>query len=145
MLSNKCEFHGSSEMTIINGFPLVTASVAPWRTQLLNGHECWAQVQICNPSTTMVTSPYKWKILEWDEKHNTNKNYWGETLSAHKTGKIAKHSKTNFKRYWGSLHDGNRRCYICPACKNNDYTSVFPFANRLSLINLFEKRNVIFR
>ena len=21
----------------------------------------------------MVTSPYEWKILEWDEKHKTNK------------------------------------------------------------------------
>ena len=35
---------------------------------LLNGQECRAQVKICSPSPVMVTSPYEWKILEWDDK-----------------------------------------------------------------------------
>ena len=26
-----------------------------------------------SPSPVMVTSPYEWKILEWDEKPQTNK------------------------------------------------------------------------
>ena len=26
-----------------------------------------------NPSPAMVTSPYEWKILEWDDKLQTNK------------------------------------------------------------------------
>ena len=40
---------------------------------LLNGHECRAKVQICSPSTVMVTSPHERKILEWNEKPQTNK------------------------------------------------------------------------
>ena len=42
-----------------------------WRAKeisLLNYHECRAYVKIYSPSPTMVTSPYGWKILEWDEK-----------------------------------------------------------------------------
>ena len=27
------------------------------------------------PSPAMVTSPYEWKILEWDDKLQTNKQY----------------------------------------------------------------------
>ena len=41
-------------------------------SSLLNGDECWAQVNICSSSPAMVTSPCEWKILEWDEKHQAN-------------------------------------------------------------------------
>ena len=40
---------------------------------LLNGHECRAQVKICSPSPAMVTSTYKCKILEWEDKLQQNK------------------------------------------------------------------------
>ena len=34
-----------------------------------------------SPSAVMVTSPYEWKILEWDVKPRTNIQWWGvETL-----------------------------------------------------------------
>ena len=39
---------------------------------LLNGHECRAKVNICSPSPVLMPSPYEWKILEWDEKTQTN-------------------------------------------------------------------------
>ena len=72
-LSNRCQCHRSSEMTILNGRPV---SQQVWHVRepsLLNGHECRTQVKICSPSPAMVTSPYEKKILEWDEKLQTNK------------------------------------------------------------------------
>ena len=41
---------------------------------LLTGHECQAQVKICSPSPARSMSQYEWKILDWDEKPQTNKN-----------------------------------------------------------------------
>ena len=43
------------------------------KNPLLNGHECREHVKICSPSPAIVTSPYEWKILECDEKHQTSK------------------------------------------------------------------------
>ena len=40
---------------------------------LRNGHKCGAWVTICSPSSVIVSSSYEWKILEWDEKLQTNK------------------------------------------------------------------------
>ena len=51
-----------------------------WHTKepsLLNGHECRALVKICSSSPVMVTSLYEWKMLERDDKPQTNK----QTLS----------------------------------------------------------------
>ena len=31
------------------------------------------RAKICSPSPVMVTFPYECKILEWDDKHQTNK------------------------------------------------------------------------
>ena len=65
-LGNRSKSHGSSEMTIINECP-----VSQWHAKeplLLNGHECPACINICSPSPAMVTSPYEWKILEWNEQ-----------------------------------------------------------------------------
>ena len=58
-----------------------------------------AQVKICSPSPAMLTSTYEWKILEWDEKPQTNKpqifmhlTTWvkndkvGRTLTSHAKG-----------------------------------------------------------
>ena len=45
-------------------------------SSLLNGHEC--RVKICRPSPLTVTSPYKWKILAWDENPQTNKQIYSE-------------------------------------------------------------------
>ena len=47
---------------------------------LLNGHKCGAKVKTCKPSPSMVTSPYEWKILEWDENKQTNKQIVHNTL-----------------------------------------------------------------
>ena len=44
----------------------------PKEPSLLNAYECRAQVIIIIPSPLMVTSPYEWKILEWDDKPQTN-------------------------------------------------------------------------
>ena len=65
-------------MTIINCRP-----VSQWvwhfkEPSLLNAHKCRVLVKICSPSPLMVTSPNEWKILEWDEKTQTN-------LSIHNT------------------------------------------------------------
>ena len=60
-------------MTIINECPL---SQWVWHSKeplLLNGHKSREWVKICNPSPAMVTSPYEWKILQRDEKPQTNK------------------------------------------------------------------------
>ena len=57
-LGNRCECHGSTEMTIINGCPLSQYVWHAKELSLLNGHECWAKVKICSPSPVMVTSPY---------------------------------------------------------------------------------------
>ena len=58
-------------MTIINRcVPCVTVGVA---SSLLNGNKCRTKVKMCSPSTVMVTSPYEWKILEWDDKPQTKK------------------------------------------------------------------------
>ena len=35
---------------------------------LFNGHECRAYDKIWSPLPVIVTSPYHWKILEWDVK-----------------------------------------------------------------------------
>ena len=73
-----CECHGPSEMIITNGCPV---SQSVWHTKepsLLNSHECRAKVKFFSPSSAMVTSTYEWKILEWDEKPQANKNgEWG--------------------------------------------------------------------
>ena len=71
-----CKCHRSSEMTIINGCPV---SQYVWHAKepvLLNGHKCRAKIKICSPSAAMVTSPNEWKILEWDEKLQTNKQLY---------------------------------------------------------------------
>ena len=57
-LGNRCECHGSTEMTIINGCPLSQYVWHAKELSLFNGHECWAKVKICSPSPVMVTSPY---------------------------------------------------------------------------------------
>ena len=36
----------------------------------MNAEQMW---KICSPSLVMVTSSYEWKILDWDEKPQTNK------------------------------------------------------------------------
>ena len=64
-------------MTIINDLRMscVTVGVA-----LLYDHEHREWVKICIPSPVMVTSPYEWKILEWDENPEQKKNrvhYYG--------------------------------------------------------------------
>ena len=38
--------------------------------------------KICSPSIAMVLSPYEWKILEWDEKTQINKQI-------HKCGEVS--------------------------------------------------------
>ena len=48
---------------------------------LLNGHERRASVKICSPSTAIVSSPYKWKILEWNENPQTDKQNQIDLLS----------------------------------------------------------------
>ena len=59
----QCEYHGSSEMTIINGCPVSKYVWHAKEPSLLNGHECRAGVNICSPSPVMVTSPGEWKII----------------------------------------------------------------------------------
>ena len=66
-LGNRCESHGSSEMTIIKRRPVSQKLWHVKEPSLHNGHECWAWVKICSPSPAMVTSPYEWKILQWDD------------------------------------------------------------------------------
>ena len=65
--------HGSSEMTIISGCPVSQSVWHDKEPSLFNGHECRAKVKIYSPSPAKVTSPYEWKILEWDENPQTNK------------------------------------------------------------------------
>ena len=59
-LSNRGECHRSSEMPTINRCSLSS----------LNGR---VNVKIWSSSSVMLTSPYEWKILEWDVKPPTNK------------------------------------------------------------------------
>ena len=40
---------------------------------VFNDHDFRAQFKICSPSPAMVTFPYERKILEWDEKTQSNK------------------------------------------------------------------------
>ena len=60
--------HGSSEMTFIYGCPVC------------NGRKCQSQVKIWSPLPAKFTSPYEWKILEWEDKqtkkNQTNKHYF---------------------------------------------------------------------
>ena len=65
-LGNRSNCHGSSEITIINGIYVLQLCGT-----LKNPH--WALVKICSSSPVMVTSPYEWQTLEWDEKPQTNK------------------------------------------------------------------------
>ena len=55
--------------------PNVKVGMARWKkTLLLNCYEGWAQVKIFSPSPAMLTFPYGWKILAWDENpKQTNK------------------------------------------------------------------------
>ena len=57
----------SREMTIIKRRPVSQKLWHVKEPSLHNGHECWAWVKICSPSLAMVTSPYEWKILQWDD------------------------------------------------------------------------------
>ena len=42
--------------------------------KMFNDQECRAKIKICNPtSPAMVTFPNEKKILDWDEKSQTNK------------------------------------------------------------------------
>ena len=74
MLGNRCECHGSSEMTIINGCPVSQWVWHDKEPTLLNGHDCRAKVKIWSSSLSMVTYPYDWKIFKWDDKPQTNKH-----------------------------------------------------------------------
>ena len=60
-------------MTIINGCPVSQKVWYAKESSLLNGHECRAWLKFCSPWLVMVTSPYEWKILEGDDKLQTNK------------------------------------------------------------------------
>ena len=40
---------------------------------LLHGHDCRAKVKICCFLPEMLTSPFQWKIIEWDENPQANK------------------------------------------------------------------------
>ena len=44
-------------------------------SSVLNDYECRVWVKICSPSPVLVTSPNEWKILEWNEKPQTNEKY----------------------------------------------------------------------
>ena len=73
MLGNRRAWHGSMEMTILNGCPMSQMVWHAKEPSLLNSQKCRAQVKIWSPSPVKVTSSYEWKILEWDVKHQTNK------------------------------------------------------------------------
>ena len=53
------------------------------RCAMVKNHPCSKAIsseqshKFCSPSPTVVTSPYKWNILKWDEKHqqSINKSY----------------------------------------------------------------------
>ena len=57
MLGIRCECHGSSEMTIINGCSMSQQVWHAKEPSMINGHKCRAQVKICNPSPATMTSP----------------------------------------------------------------------------------------
>ena len=70
---HQCECHGSSEMTIINGY---SVSQQVWHSKepsLLNGHKCRTQVKRCSPSAAMVTDSQSVAFqTEWS-KYGRNK------------------------------------------------------------------------
>ena len=74
MLGKRCECHVSSEITIINGFPV---SQKVWHAKefsLLDVHEYREKVKICSPSPVVVTSPYEGKFSsEMINPKQTNK------------------------------------------------------------------------
>ena len=49
-----------------------TEVVAANEPSLLNGLDRRIYVKICGLSSLMVTSPYQWKILDWDKKPKKN-------------------------------------------------------------------------
>ena len=51
----------------------VTVGVAAKEPSLLNGIDRRIYVKMCGLSSLMVTSPYQWKILDWDKKTNNKK------------------------------------------------------------------------
>ena len=63
-----CMCQGSSEMTIINGWPVSQYVWHVKETSPLNGLEWHVTVKICSPSLVTLRSLYECKILEWDEK-----------------------------------------------------------------------------
>ena len=58
-------------MTIINGCAMPQWIWRAKEPSLFKGYECRAYVKICSPSPVIVTSPYDWIIIEWDNKHTT--------------------------------------------------------------------------
>ena len=65
------------EMTVINGCPFVIVGGHAQVTSLLNGHTFRAYVKISSPSRAMETSPYEFKILEFDKKKLKQTNILG--------------------------------------------------------------------
>ena len=69
---NRSESHGFSE-TIRKGRPVSQLEWHAIEPSMLYGHGCRAYVNICSHSPAMLTSPYEWTILKWDDKLHTNK------------------------------------------------------------------------
>ena len=63
----------SLQMTKLNGYPVSQEVWHAKEPSLLNCHKCRTKVKFCSPLPIMVTSPNEWKILECDEKLQTNR------------------------------------------------------------------------
>ena len=70
---------------------------------LFNGHECPGQN--LNPLPVMMASPYAWKIIEWDDKPQTNKN-----------------KQTN-KKVFDEIHEINS-LIVLPQCVSHDWNEI---------------------